>query len=141
MTGVTRSTPTSAVPAASATLVTTFSADHSPDAREQAIAWRPRSSVSWTLPGTNTGTRSAASSGSDALGIVEDLHAGSSPHSASTPPRGSVPTMLAWRIASRGAVDAGRLAVPDADDAVEARARQRRARAASPTRRSRRAPR
>ena len=100
MTGTTRALPTSAVPAASARLVTTLSADHSPDAREQAIAWRPRSSSSWRLPGANTGTRSAASSASEALGIVEERHAGSSPQSASTPPRGSVPTRLPCLIAS-----------------------------------------
>ena len=32
--------------------------------------------MSWTLPGTRTGTRSAASSDSEALGIVEDFDAG-----------------------------------------------------------------
>ena len=111
--------------AASATLVTTFSADHRPLAREQAIAWRPRSRTSCTLPGAKVGTCSALSSCSDALGTVEETQPGSSPHNASTPPRRSVPMWLPWRIASVDAIEPGGLAEPDADDAVEARAGER----------------
>ena len=37
---------------------------------------------------------------------------------ATAPPWGSVPAKTAWRSASEAPVDAGRLAVPEADDAV-----------------------
>ena len=68
-------------PRASATLVTTFSALHRPEAREHAIACRPRSSTSCTLPGEEAPACAARRAvDSEALGSVEDLHAGSSPH-------------------------------------------------------------
>ena len=87
------------------------------------------------------GPRSAASSDSDALGSVEDFElrvvAAQGEHAAARVGAGEV--AVADRVG--GAVDARRLAVPDAEHAVVARARQRRRPSASPRPRSRRAPR
>ena len=76
---------------------------------------------------------SAASSDSEALGSVEDLHAGSSPHEREHAAAriGADEVAVADRVG--GAVEAGRLAVPDAEHAVVARARQRRRPAGCPT--------
>src|SRR5205807_6533341 len=55
----------------------------------------PRSSTSCTLPGYNTGNPAAQNAGSLSLGMVELLHDGSSPASASTPPFFPTPAKLA----------------------------------------------
>ena len=51
ITGRTRSGSTSAVAASSATLVTIFTPTQSPETRESMKPCRPRSRISWTLPG------------------------------------------------------------------------------------------
>ena len=97
ITGTTRSGATDALLSASATLVITLKPTQSPDVREQARAWSPRSRTSCTLPGKKTGMCRPASIGSDALGIVEDLQLGSSPTTASAPPVRETPTKFPWR--------------------------------------------
>src|SRR5215213_3586893 len=109
MTGVTRDGATVAVPDASATLVTTLKPDQSPDAREHASAWSPRSSTSWTSPGAKTGMWRLASSDSDALGIVDDLELGSSPTTARAPPVRETPTKLPCRSESAARSSPGAL--------------------------------
>src|SRR5262245_37276306 len=96
VTGRTRSGATCTVLTASATLVTTFRPTQSPDARDAAIACAPRSSTSCTLPGNSTGIPNDASVDSVADGRVEDLHEGSSPHKATSPPFGCAPEKLPW---------------------------------------------
>ena len=109
MTGSIRSGATTAVLSASATFVTTLKPTQSPDAREQASACSPRSSTSCTLPGKKTGMCRLASSGSEALGIVEDLQLGSSPTTASAPPVRETPTKLPWRSESAARSSPGAL--------------------------------
>jgi hypothetical protein len=83
--------------------------DHSPEAREQANACRPRSRTSCTLPGKKTGMWRLASSDSEALGIVDDLQLGSSPTMASPPPVRETPTKLPWRSESAARSSPGAL--------------------------------
>jgi hypothetical protein len=86
MMGLTRSGDTSAVPASSATFVTILTPTQSPEIRESMKPCRPRSRMSWTLPGKMVGMSASYSATSEWLGRVEDLDTGSSPARASTPP-------------------------------------------------------
>ena len=105
-----------------------------PDARETArSAWRPRSSASCTSPGK-----------SDRHVEVDERRVAATTAASTTSPPGrrrrARRAPPCWRRADeRGvaervarAVDAGRLAVPDADDAVVAASAERRPRAAMP---------
>ena len=90
----------STVQAPSATSATIFSATTQPEARESATPCMAIVTISSALRGNSTGMPSAASDRSLTAGTVEDLEAGSSPTSSSTPPRGLTPYMLACRSAS-----------------------------------------
>ena len=85
---------------ASATSDTIFSADHSPVARDMAMAWRPRSRASPGSPGYSTGMCMSDRTPADDDGMVDDLALGSSPTMATTPPSGEAPAKTAWRRAS-----------------------------------------
>ena len=100
MIGRTRCGSRSTVPVPSATPATTFTAHHSPDARDSAMPWRPRSRACCTSPGYSTGIWRSTMVASDDDGNVEDLALGSSPTRAMTPPWRWVPANTAWRMAS-----------------------------------------
>ena len=85
---------------ASAMSATIFSPAHSPLWRDRATACRPIETSSATEPGASTGSIRLRHMGSQELGTVEDLAAGSSPISATAPPSGAVPDRLPWRMAS-----------------------------------------
>src|SRR4051794_20832328 len=77
-----------------------FSPTHEPLRREISYPCRPRSSTSCTDAAANAGIARSASVHSVDDGTVDDLHSGSSPTAASTPPVGGTPDRLAWRSAS-----------------------------------------
>ena len=89
-----RAAAASMVALASAMSATIFSPAHSPLWRERATACRPRETSSATEPGASTGSIRLRHMGSQELGTVEDLAAGSSPISATAPPSGAVPERL-----------------------------------------------
>jgi hypothetical protein len=64
------------------------------------MPFSPYSSTSATSAGSSIGISRSAKLCSDPEVTVEDFEAGSSPDSASTPPRGMVPAELAWRSTS-----------------------------------------
>ena len=86
--------------APSATSATILSATGVPQARESATACRPKVTTSSALRGNRTGMPRAANERSLTAGTVEDLAAGSSPTSSTTPPRGCTPYMAMCRSAS-----------------------------------------
>ncbi|CAB4881441.1 unannotated protein [freshwater metagenome] len=85
-TGANRPGPTSMVAVPSATAETIFMPVQSPTSRDIAMPCRPRSRLSCTFPGWRVGMCRSAIDHSDDDGRVDDLQAGSSPTSASTPP-------------------------------------------------------
>ena len=120
ITGSRSSTGNSTVPVPSAIGVTILSADHSPVARDIAIPCRPSSRHSVTVAGYRIGMCRSTSAASDDDGIVDDLAAGSSPTKRQRTPTGARPGEHAVAHGVGGAVEAGRLAVPDADHTVVA---------------------
>ena len=66
-----------------------------PEKRLMAIAWMPRSRMSCTVDGKNTGRPQALKMWSLWCAAVELLATWSSPATAITPPQGVVPAMLA----------------------------------------------
>ena len=120
ITGCTRSGCTSTVPVPSATGVTSFMPTQIPLARDRATAWRLRSSASCTSPGKRIGMCRSTKRGvararqGGRLGgrvVADDGH-----HAAVARRAGE--HAVADRVA--GSVEARRLAVPHADDAVVA---------------------
>src|SRR3712207_7268879 len=76
---------------------THFMPTQRPEKRDIASAFRPYSSTSATPAGSSIGISRSTKAYSEPLVTVEDLAEGSSPASASTPPRGEGPALLAWR--------------------------------------------
>ncbi len=74
------------MPEPSATAVTIFSDDQSPDARDIATPCRPSSRHSAIVPGYRIGMCRSTSVASDDDGIVDDFASGSSPTIAIAPP-------------------------------------------------------
>lgn len=72
-----------------------FMPDHTPEKRLMAKAWMPRSRISCTLVGKNTGVPQALKMWSLWWAAVELLEMWSSPATAITPPNSVVPAMLA----------------------------------------------
>src|SRR4051794_34983405 len=79
---------------------THFMPTQRPAKRDMSKAFTPYSSTSATPEGSSTGISTSMKEYSQPEVMVEDLQEGSSPASASTPPRGAVPALLAWRSTS-----------------------------------------
>jgi hypothetical protein len=86
---------------ASIVSATHFMPTQVPAWRDMAMDFTPYSSTSATSAGSSIGISRSAKACSEPEVTVEDLLAGSSPASASTPPRGAVPAPLAWRSTSQ----------------------------------------
>ncbi|MCP9979580.1 hypothetical protein [Actinomadura madurae] len=84
----------------SATSVTTLKPVQAPLNRDISNPCRPSRSRSPTDAGTSTGMNASASAPSVADGSVDDFADGSSPTTASTPPRSDVPSQFACLKAS-----------------------------------------
>ena len=77
-----------------------FIAAQVPAKRLRARPFTPNSNTSATSAGSSSGISRSWKLTSQPEVIVEDLAAGSSPDSASTPPLGELPAELAWRSTS-----------------------------------------
>ena len=115
----TRSGSISTVAVVSTVSDTSLNPVQSPENRDMAQPWRPRSRNSWTPAGCRMGIMASMRANSLWCAEVEDLQVWSSPDSTSTPPWGEVPAVLPCLSAVAGAVDARALGVEHGEDAVD----------------------